>query len=414
MSNIKKEVMILGIFLFLISLSSVYADEVGCCSNPGTGLLTCSIDRLALRDRECCPIPQSNFPSYYKSQQNPSNPADYNDCVTNFFFSGKACSAVDACALGCCCSALGGSIKSGPQCQGTGLVFHKGETNCNQICAVPQCSDSIDNDNNGCADYPADTGCTSPTNAIESGGTCAAQVAVCNDPNYVPKLTNLEITPAKGQRKFLLKWQDECSETAVSYDILRCKGSACTNLAVIGATNTNSFEDASGDLLFDTTYTYQIKAHYNVQTATPTITKAAYLGDIECQNRFSSGNFCIQSSYYNQFKDYLLSNFPDTFKNFDNGVKNTFGGKFNKAYSCDTFNKLVPEGTSCSSAQVCIINNNKPSCINKINCNYASANPFGLFYTLNDCENNRYCFYDRSNTIVNSCFNCDPSMSCYD
>jgi hypothetical protein len=97
MSNIKKEAIALGIFLFLISLSSVYADEVGCCSNPGAGLLTCSIDRLALRDKECCPIPENNFPGYYKSQQNPGNPSNYNNCITNFFFIGKACSAVDDC-----------------------------------------------------------------------------------------------------------------------------------------------------------------------------------------------------------------------------------------------------------------------------------------------------------------------------
>ena len=66
----KKEVILLCI-LFLISLSTVYADEVGCCSNPGAGLLTCSTDRLALRDKECCPKPESSFPSYYKSTQNP-------------------------------------------------------------------------------------------------------------------------------------------------------------------------------------------------------------------------------------------------------------------------------------------------------------------------------------------------------
>ena len=180
----------LSIFLFLISLSPVYADEVGCCSNPGAGLLTCSIDRLALRDKECCPNPQSNFPNYYKSQQNPTNPTDYNDCITNFFFSGKACSAAAACALGCCCSQFGNSIKSEPQCQGTGLTFHKGETNCNQICPVPQCGDGIDNDNNGCADFPVDTGCTSATDNDESGGTCITQGTSCSDPSYVPKLSN--------------------------------------------------------------------------------------------------------------------------------------------------------------------------------------------------------------------------------
>jgi len=419
--NSKKEALIC-IFLFLFSLSIARADEFGCCSNPGAGDRSCSSGTssgLISRDAACCPKPETDtrFVGYYKSPQNPNGPANYNDCSANFFFPNKDCSTIDACGLGCCCSKSGGSITSGAQCQGTGLTFHKGETNCNQICQIPQCNDGIDNDHNGCADFPSDTACPSPDALIESGGTCAPQGAVCNNPNYVPRLSNLLITSSKGWKKFLLSWQDECSETAASYEILRCKGIGCTNFEKIGTTNINSFEDASGGLLFDTVYTYQIKAHYSLIIAAPaTAPKAALLGNIECLGKFSSSNFCIQNFYYDQYKNYLQANFQDVFSNFADGVKNTFGDKFNKAFSCDDSNKLVPQGPSpsCSSAQVCIVSNNQPSCINKVNCNYANANPFGLFYTLDDCENNRYCFYDRSNTIVNSCFNCDPSMSCYD
>src|SRR3989344_1440704 len=297
-----------------------------------------------------------------------------------------------------------------------GQTFHKGQTDCNVVCAVPQCSDGIDNDNNTCADFVGgDAGCISPADNNESGGSCASEGVGCSNPSYIPKLSNLEITPVKGQRRFLLKWHDECSETAVSYDVLRCKDSGCTNFAIIVTINTNSFEDASGDLLFDTTYTYQVKARYNLQTATPTITKIATLGNIECFGQFLSNNFCINESYYYQYQNYLLTNFPDEFsKNFADGIKNKFGSKFNKAFSCDPSNRLIPEGTSCSSTQVCVVDNNKPSCLSKINCNYNLANPFGLFYTLDDCETSKYCFYDRSHSTVNSCFSCNPSMACYD
>lgn len=386
MMNIKKEVIILYIFLLLISSSSVFADDVGCCINPGAGQLACSADRLILRDHECCPIPENNFPSYYRSAQNPSNPNNSNDCITNFFFSGKSCATVNACALGCCCSQLGGTITSGPQCKATDLIFHQGEPNCDQIC--PQ-------------------QCTQPScNNVTT--------ADCANPNYSPKLSNFEITAAKGQRKFSLKWQDECQQAAFSYNVWRCQGGNCTNFAAIGTTNTNSFDDSSEDFLFDTAYTYQIIAHYNSISATPTIKKTASLGNLECFGQTSSNNFCIQNLYYDQYKEYLLANFPGTFKNFSSGVKSTFGNKLNRAFFCDFTNKLIPTGPICSSSQNCIVNNNQPSCINKIDCNYAGANPFGLFYTLDNCETNRYCFYDRSKTIVNSCFNCDPSMSCYD
>jgi len=36
----------------------------------------------------------------------------------------------------------------------------------------PPCSDGIDNDGDGCADYPCDTGCESATDTSEEGGSC--------------------------------------------------------------------------------------------------------------------------------------------------------------------------------------------------------------------------------------------------
>ena len=122
MSKIKKEVLVFCIILFLISLNTVYSQtsQLGCCTSAGAGALTCSNDRLVLRDNECCPKPETNFPSYYKSPQNPDSPTDSNECSTNFFFPSRACSSVNACALGCCCSELGGEIKPEAQCKGTG------------------------------------------------------------------------------------------------------------------------------------------------------------------------------------------------------------------------------------------------------------------------------------------------------
>ena len=182
--NISKKEVLIFCLLFLLSMSYAYADETGCCSNPGAGLLTCSTDRLALRDRECCPRPEASFPSYYRSQQNPDSPSNANECTSSFFFTGKACSdpTITACALGCCCSELGGSITADAQCKGTGLTFHKGQTNCNQLCPIPQCNDNLDNDENGCADFEGgDLGCTSPSDSQESGGSCSVEGAGCSN-----------------------------------------------------------------------------------------------------------------------------------------------------------------------------------------------------------------------------------------
>ena len=68
----------------LISLTAVYADEVGCCINPGAGILACTTQKLVQRDAECCPKPETSFPSYYDTET--LGPSSYNNCVDNFFF----------------------------------------------------------------------------------------------------------------------------------------------------------------------------------------------------------------------------------------------------------------------------------------------------------------------------------------
>ncbi len=386
MVKIKKEMIgrvliVLGIAIAL-SQQNALADVLGCCTNPNAGPLACLEDALVPRDSGCCPQPQSSHTEYYKSQTNPFGPSNYNDCIANFFSDGKGCSGESACSLGCCCSQSGGQIKPEAQCKGTGITFFRGQTNCDQSCPTPQCSDGINNDaaNNNCADFPVDLGCDSPSDTTESGGSCTTQTLKCNDINYAPKLSSLQITPAQGQKRFSLIWLDECTSTAAYYDILRCAGSGCTNFIAAGISNTNSFTDVSQDLAFDTVYTYKVVAHYNLQTATPSIVKTATLGSAECSGKQASAVFCLN----------------------------------NKAYYCDVSNSLIQQGTSCTSSQACVVDNNIPKCLTKSNCNPTDDNPFGMFYTLSSCENGRYCFYDRSYTTVNSCYSCVPSMACYD
>ncbi len=386
MSKKRRGDLVFYIVLFLFSLNIInivyaQADPFGCCTNSGAGDRACSTERLVRRDAECCPKPETNFTDYYKSPQNPFGPSNYNECASKFFFPNTACSSqIALCTLGCCCSELGGTISPEAKCKATGLTFYKGQTDCSKVCAVPQCNDGVDNDNNGCADFNGgDIGCANSADNTESGGGCSAQGAGCSDPNYAPKLSNLEITPIKGQKKFLLNWRDECSQTSISYDISRCTGNGCTNFEIITTTNTNSFEDASAELQFDSIYTYKVEAHYSLQSATPTINKSAMLGNIGCLGRQSANPFCLN----------------------------------NIAYSCDTANRLQ-RLQKCAENKVCVIDNNRASCLDRSNCNYNNANPFGLFYTLQGCEANRYCFYDKSHSTVNSCFSCDPSMACYD
>src|SRR3989338_2202503 len=195
--------------------------------------------------------------------------------------------------------------------------------------------------------------------------------------NYVPKLTSLEVRPVKGEKRFTMLWSDECGAGASFYEIFKCTGSGCTNFALIGTSTAQAFDDSSSDLTFGVVYNYQVKSHYTLQAATPTINRTASLGNIGCLDRFSTDSFCANNS----------------------------------AYSCDNFNRLILS-VRCNSPRICSINNNVPACIERSNCSI--GNPFGLFAARNDCETGKYCFYDKSFSIVNYCFGCEPSMACYD
>ncbi len=376
----RKKILIiyLSIFLFSFTYINAQSDPLGCCTNPGAGTLTCSSDRLVL-NTECCPKPEANFTSYYKSPDAPNNPNNSIDCTQNFFFQNQACAGVNECALGCCCSDTGYTIKPEAQCKATGLKFFKGQINCQDVCKIPQCSDGIDNDNNGCLDFGKDTGCDSASDNDESNGYCIKPGNNCNDPTYLPNLT-LEIAPVKGQKKFLLTWLDECKSSSLFYEISRCEGLGCTNYEQIAVVKANSFEDAAEELGYGITYTYKLKAFYSTTPSTPLAFKAATLGDLQCLGRTDASMFCFNNS----------------------------------GFYCNSANKLIPEGTKCSSTQVCVISSNKPSCFPKSKCNFKESNPFGLYSTQQNCETRGYCFYDRSHSTVNNCFTCDPSMDCYD
>ena len=368
-------ILVLSLF-FSISYSNAQI-TLGCCSNPGAGIIACTDERLTFAT-ECCPRPESNFTSYYKSTQNPSGPSNYAECSSNFFFAGRACTSIESCAIGCCCSDAGGTIKPEVQCKGASQVFYKGTSSCSAVCPTPQCNDGIDNDNNGCIDFTgSDTGCQNPSDAAESGGKCLPAGANCNNPSYTPKLTGFDITPLKGQKAFSLQWIDECKTNSVYYELSRCLGVGCTNFDLVSNVNTDSFTDSSQDLEFGRFYTYKLKSYYSLQTATSSLIRAATLGDRECLERKSSNNFCFNNS----------------------------------AYYCNQLNKMVAEGTRCPSDKICVISGNKPSCFDQSVC---GTKDFGLYATLSSCEAKGYCFYDRSHSTIDYCFSCNPSMSCYD
>ncbi|MBI1934906.1 hypothetical protein HYS31_00550 [Candidatus Woesearchaeota archaeon] len=409
----------------LLSISPAYAQLAGrgCCINPGAPTAVKCYSEILLEASLCCPNKEES-PEYYNW---PNGPKDQQECIQLFYKDRQACDGVSECqARGCCCSAIGSNVNVLEfQCKNPGTTFYGGVSSiqeCNEKCAIPQCNDGIDNDRNGCADS-LDTACATTSTKVESGGTCKTPPANCNNAAYTPKLSELIINPARGEQKLRLEWRDECSQNAKSYDVLRCRGSSCTNFALVATTSEAKFEDSSSDLLFDNVYTYQIKVHYAPQSATPTISKTASLGNIECLGITSNSPFCIQRATYEQYKSYLVSNFPNEFSgDFALKVVAKYREKFNKAFACDEINRLKGPQLACTPNQVCLPlkpTGQQPRCVNKEDCSINAKDPTGVFTTKQECEkyddgNQKYCFYDRSYTIVNACFNCNPSMECYD
>jgi len=415
LSTKKKRMYILPLLLLLgLSLSVAQTDELGCCGNPNAGFATCDTDSLVSRDQDCCPS-RNQFRNYYSSSTNPFGPANEQECQQDYFLANTDCEQAPFCSFGCCCTDLGGSVRVSATCIGADATFFEGQS-CEAVnCQIPECNDGVDNDGNGCADL-ADSGCLDLGDPSESGGTCAGTGGECDNPGYSPQLSNLIATLTKGKRQVDLQWVDECGQNALSYDILRCEGDGCTNFQVVGSSTSTSFLDVSDDLKFDTVYTYQIMGHYSPQTATPTITTTVNLGNLECYFREQNGAFCIQPGTYNTFKDYLLTNFPNLFSelNFLADITTNFGSKFNKGYNCDQINTLTFAGITCSADQICVVRDGQPQCLEQTDCTSPNTNPFDLYGSLTQCENQGYCFFDRSATTVDRCFSCDPFMACYD
>src|SRR3989338_3936270 len=197
-----------AVLLILPILANAQGTGVGCCLNPGAAALACSAERLSFLS-ECCTKPESANPSYYDALN--LGPQNYNDCANNFFLSGQSCDSVNKCQQGCCCFGISGEIKTMSQCSAAGSTFHVGKTNCNVVCNIPQCNDRLDNDANGCIDFPADSGCNNQADNAEEGGICLSVSGQnCDSINYAPKITNFIAVPFKGQKKIELKWDNEC------------------------------------------------------------------------------------------------------------------------------------------------------------------------------------------------------------
>lgn len=242
----------------------------------------------------------------------------------------------------------------------------------------------------------------------------------CQDPNYNPPVA-LSVSPVKGKKQLRLSMSLPCPANYVN--VSRCKGTKCTDFALIAQTTpTTTYTDH--DVLWNTDYTYQAIAHYEVSGSSQPSSATGNAGNIECWNQ-ENYEFCIADYYYLRFEDYLKKHgYAGTTRfafrtNFLRAVQNTFSNKFNKAWACNAQNQLYqpPGSASCSAGQYCVADEQGSKCVTPTVCEQGGGT-FGLYYDRTSCEGTflgqNYCFFDRSKTSVNKCYDCNPRMTCAD
>ncbi|HLF54898.1 MAG TPA: hypothetical protein VI612_04205 [Candidatus Nanoarchaeia archaeon] len=324
-------------------------------------------------------------------------------------------------SVGCCCDPVvkNGSFSTKSACDALGYIFigppPTALITCGQHCnatvfapGAGTCGDGV---------------CQASENAQSCPADCGV-ISLCGSPNYKPAPQNIIVKPVKGERKLHLSFNVPCPADYIA--VSRCEGKDCKAFKKIAdSPSLTSFTDEDDALEWNTDYTYQVIAHYKAQGDGDAATIVGNAGDIECSQQ-SSAVFCLSSFAYDRFYDYLArfgygsytgSEFNSSFAG---SVALAFGTKFNQAWQCNDVNKLFQASPKvvCSSQnkEFCISDENGARCVKKEICD-VSFDPFGLYSTPDTCEKglvSKYCFFDRSTTVVNKCYSCDPRMSCYD
>jgi hypothetical protein len=262
---------------------------------------------------------------------------------------------------------------------------------------------------------------TCDSNAGEDSITCPQDCGVQGGcpPGLALSPSNLRVIPQKGQKAIRIDYDLACTPDFIN--ITRCDNTGCSVIAEIPPAT--SFIDRDQNLQFNKSYRYEVRATYLLDNKASLPAEAqSTLGDIECLGQTTFDKFCISEFYYEQYRNYFSTfgyfrlGAQDWANAFSPSVRNTFRVRFNQGWQCNAANELISAGVNCAQGEFCIADNSGISCLQPGPC--ALGKPFGLFVDQKTCEGNssvrNYCTYDRSDSSVNSCFECEQSMSCYD
>lgn len=268
-------------------------------------------------------------------------------------------------------------------------------------------------------------GCNALCNATNiTAPPVTPPAAGCASPGYTPPVSNFVVRPVKGDKAVEINFNIPCPANSVKF--YRCAGSGCSNFSLIQTLGqVNQFVDDSSDLLWDEDYTYKVVADYKISGLSDPAVDSVNTGDIECWYQTTNDLFCVAPFYYDQFKDYLkaegykVASASDFMSGYASTRDSVFNDFYGKSWFCNAVNVLsrpAPQ-VSCPDDEICVSDGASARCIEQVLCDVGG--PFGLIPSVSSCEqdavgNPKYCFVDKSRSIADKCYACDPKMKCYD
>jgi hypothetical protein len=219
---------------------------------------------------------------------------------------------------------------------------------------------------------------------------------------------NVNAAHVLGEPSVLISWRRPCKEvrgyiinrSVVQPGIGKSESETIIFIDVVpGITDTTSFTDKTD---WQTAYEYKISAVYNDVTArhSEAIKFQITTGNPVCEGKFRNGvftEFCQE----------------DTFRLTCSEVNQIVSASGIDPTDCSSLGSTVfcagPDiagNTRCADTGIC-------------SSQSQDANPFGLWFERASCyENplntNNFCYFDRTNSILNSCNSCKKVESCFD
>ena len=230
-----------------------------------------------------------------------------------------------------------------------------------------------------------------PSEEKQQNITLTSLYSDCSQENISAPI--LYVNHTRGIKDLIFTWEHSCPDYVDTYVLYRDENPIQTfeNTLI-------TYTDSEID--WDTTYTYYLIANSKYQTTSQSNIINVYTGDENCQDKTADESWCISTNRVvcDQFNAPVL---------WDGELRGSPNGDCTIA---------AGEGS------VCQYKDDESWCTQPTECTaIESGNIFGLYFTKDLCHGinqQNYCYYDAFQgnfwTTINSCFNCEPQMTCFD